>query len=173
MRRRVVVTGMGCVTPIGNTVESMWKSLQEGRSGIDQITHFDASSFPTKFAAEVKDFDLADYVDDAGALRIRRPQQPVRSPPRRRPLTGTPASTSGERPTRFGVYLGAGEGQQDFFLFVKLIAAAQKDGTFDVAEFTRRGLERLNPGSRWSRSRTCRPATWPACSTPRARTPTA
>ena len=48
-------------------------------------------------------------------------------------------------PGRFGIYLGAGEGQQDFFLFMKLIAQAQHDGTFDVAEFTRQGLEQLNP----------------------------
>ena len=65
MRRRVVVTGMGAITPIGNTVDEMWKSLQEGKSGIGSITHFDASHFPTKFAAEVRGFDLGKYVDDA------------------------------------------------------------------------------------------------------------
>jgi len=145
MRRRVVVTGMGCVTPIGNTVESMWKSLQEGRSGIDKITHFDASSFPTKFAAEVKDFNLADCIDAperfeyAGhniRFAIGAATQAVKDA----------GLDSGEHdPARFGVYLGAGEGQQDFFLFMKLIAEAQKDGVFDVAEFTRRGLEQLNP----------------------------
>ncbi len=63
MRRRVVVTGMGCVTPIGNSVEEMWTSLMNGVSGIDYITHFDASGFPTRFAAEVKNFRLGDYVD--------------------------------------------------------------------------------------------------------------
>lgn len=145
MRRRVVVTGMGCITPVGNTVESMWRSLQEGRSGIDRITHFDASSFPTKFAAEVKDFHLTDYIDNperfeyAGhniRFAIGAAVQAVRD-----------AGLEEGRfdPARFGVYLGAGEGQQDFFLFMKLIAEAQKDGQFDVAEFTRRGLEQLNP----------------------------
>lgn len=64
MRRRVVVTGIGAITPIGNTVEDMWKSLQEAKSGIGPITHFDASHFPTTFAAEVKNFDLKNYVDD-------------------------------------------------------------------------------------------------------------
>lgn len=145
MRRRVVVTGMGCVTPIGNTVESMWQALQEGRSGIDKITHFDASSFPTKFAAEVKGFNLADYVDApdrfeyAGAnirFAIGAATQAIRD---------AGLEESQYDPARFGVYLGAGEGQQDFFLFMKLIAEAQKDGVFDVAEFTRRGLEQLNP----------------------------
>lgn len=64
MRRRVVVTGVGCVTPVGNTVAEMWKSLQESKSGIGPITHFDASGFPTKFAAEVRGFELGNYVED-------------------------------------------------------------------------------------------------------------
>ena len=64
MRRRVVVTGIGAVTPIGNSVEAMWESLREARSGIGAITHFDASHFPTKFAAEVKGYDFRQYVDD-------------------------------------------------------------------------------------------------------------
>ena len=65
MRTRVVVTGIGCITPVGNSVDAMWQALQEMRSGVDYITHFDASGFPTQFAGEVKDFDLADYLDDA------------------------------------------------------------------------------------------------------------
>ena len=65
MQRRVVVTGMGMVTPVGRDLESTWSSLQEGRSGVGPITLFDASSFPTRIAAEVKGFDLADYIDDA------------------------------------------------------------------------------------------------------------
>ena len=50
MKRRVVVTGMGCVTPLGNDVESMWQAQKECRNGVGQITHFDASRFPTRFA---------------------------------------------------------------------------------------------------------------------------
>ncbi len=64
MKRRVVVTGIGCITPLGNTVESMWEKLQEGVSGVDDISTFDASNFPTRFAAEVSDFLLEDYVKD-------------------------------------------------------------------------------------------------------------
>src|SRR5690348_11057134 len=66
MRRRVVITGMGAITPIGNDVESMWSVLRAGGSGIGRITHFDASRFPTKIAAEVKNFDLSSYVVDPG-----------------------------------------------------------------------------------------------------------
>ena len=62
MRRRVVVTGIGCVTPVGNSVSAMWRSLQECASGIGPITHFDAAGFPTRFAAEVKHYDLGQYI---------------------------------------------------------------------------------------------------------------
>jgi len=55
MRRRVVVTGIGCVTPLGAQIETVWKNLLAGTSGIDYITLFDASNFPTKIAAEVRD----------------------------------------------------------------------------------------------------------------------
>ncbi|MDI3544653.1 MAG: 3-oxoacyl-[acyl-carrier-protein] synthase [Rikenellaceae bacterium] len=62
-RRRVVITGVGAITPLGNNVEDFWKSLLEGVSGADFITHFDASKFKTKFACEVKNFDPAEYFD--------------------------------------------------------------------------------------------------------------
>src|SRR6266567_5034095 len=55
--RRVVVTGLGAVTPVGNDARSTWQSAVEGRSGIDFIRSFDASGFPVRVAAEVKDFD--------------------------------------------------------------------------------------------------------------------
>jgi 3-oxoacyl-[acyl-carrier-protein] synthase II len=62
-RRRVVVTGLGCVSPVGNTVSQAWANLLAGQSGIGLITKFDASSFACKVAGEVKDFDWAAYLD--------------------------------------------------------------------------------------------------------------
>lgn len=61
-KRRVVVTGLGIVSPVGNTVETAWKAIIEGRSGIGPITHFDASSFGTRIAGEVRDFDPARWI---------------------------------------------------------------------------------------------------------------
>ena len=61
-RRRVVVTGLGCVSPVGNTVADAWDSLLAGRSGIDLITKFDASNFACRIAGEVKGFDLESYI---------------------------------------------------------------------------------------------------------------
>ncbi len=145
MRRRVVVTGMGCVTPVGNSVQSMWDALLSGRSGIDYITHFDASGFPTKFAAEVKDFDLADYVDDPSRFEFAGRNIRFAIGAAVQAMRDAGLEDGMVDPARLGVYLGAGEGQQDFFLFMKLIAEAQQNGEFDVAKFTRLGLEKLNP----------------------------
>ena len=143
MRRRVVVTGMGCVTPIGKSVDTMWSALQKGTSGIDRITHFDASHFPTKFAAEVKGFDLAEYVDDTARFQHtgRNIRYAIGAAVQAVQQSGIGDLSD---PTRFGVYLGAGEGQQDFYLFMRLIALAQRDGAFDMEQFTKYGLQYLN-----------------------------
>ena len=61
-RRRVVVTGLGCVSPVGNTVAEAWANILAGRSGIDLITRFDASAFACKIAGEVRNFDLEPYI---------------------------------------------------------------------------------------------------------------
>ena len=61
--KRVVVTGIGAITPIGNTVEEYWNALIDGRSGAAPITQFDASLFKTQFACEVKNYDPNDFFD--------------------------------------------------------------------------------------------------------------
>src|SRR5213076_248682 len=61
-KRKVVVTGLGVVSPIGNTVDAAWDNLLKGVSGVGPITHFDASVLPTKIAAEVKGFNAADWM---------------------------------------------------------------------------------------------------------------
>ena len=61
--KRVVVTGLGAITPLGNNVEESWENLKQGKSGAAPITHFDASQFKTQFACEVKNFNALDYID--------------------------------------------------------------------------------------------------------------
>ncbi|UCE05004.1 MAG: beta-ketoacyl-ACP synthase II [bacterium] len=70
MKRRVVVTGIGLISPIGVTIEEYWQALINGKSGIDYIKSFDASNFETKFAAEVKNLDVNDYLDRKEARRM-------------------------------------------------------------------------------------------------------
>src|SRR3954463_13921438 len=64
--RRVVVTGMGMVTPVGRDLETTWSALLAGKSGVGPISLFDARTFPTRIAAEVKGFELERYREDAG-----------------------------------------------------------------------------------------------------------
>jgi 3-oxoacyl-[acyl-carrier-protein] synthase II len=71
-RRRVVVTGLGCVSPVGNTVDESWASIVCGQSGIQNITHFDASSFACHFAGEVKGLDLDAYISPKEARTMDR-----------------------------------------------------------------------------------------------------
>ena len=63
-KRRVVVTGLGTINPLANTVENTWNKLLDGVSGIDHITSFDASNLPVTFAGEVKDFDANEYLEN-------------------------------------------------------------------------------------------------------------
>ncbi|MGL4515393.1 beta-ketoacyl-ACP synthase II [Shewanella sp.] len=69
-KRRVVVTGLGLVTPVGNTVDSSWKALLSGKSGIAPITKFDASEFTTRFSGSVKDFDVEQYLTKKDARKM-------------------------------------------------------------------------------------------------------
>ncbi|MBK8524907.1 MAG: beta-ketoacyl-ACP synthase II [Betaproteobacteria bacterium] len=69
-RRRVVITGLGIVSPVGNTVEQAWQNILAGRSGIARITRFDTSAFPVQIAGEVKDFDIGDYLSPKEARRM-------------------------------------------------------------------------------------------------------
>jgi len=71
-KRRVVVTGLGLVTPLGIGVEKTWHALLEGRSGVGKITHFDCSSYPVQIAAEVKDFDPSQYIEQKEIKKMDR-----------------------------------------------------------------------------------------------------
>lgn len=69
-KRRVVVTGMGAVTPIGIGIDNFWKSVKDQKTGFAPITHFDTTDYKVKLAAEVKDFDAKAYVDAKEARRM-------------------------------------------------------------------------------------------------------
>jgi len=136
---------MGCITPIGQTIGDMWKGLMSGASGIGTITHFDASRFPTKFAAEVKNYDLSKYVADPDRyaacgrnirFAIGAAMQAVQD-------AGLDDCSSLD-PSMFGVYLGAGEGAQDFNIFMSIIAESRRGDVVDIGEFARLGMERLH-----------------------------
>src|SRR4051812_33566578 len=127
--RRIVVTGMGMVSPLGHDLESSWSALQEGRSGVGTITLFDAQTFPTRIAAEAPDFRLSDYIEDADRWRehCRNSQFAIAAARMAIDDSGLETYEALDR-TRFGVYLGSGEGQQDFPRFVDLVNQATREG---------------------------------------------
>ncbi len=144
MKRRVVVTGIGCVTPLGTTVASLWENLVACRSGVGLTTLFDASSFPTKIAAEVRDWTVADAGLDANEWEGRGRHTKFAAGAATQAMNDAGVLGTVE-PTRLGVYLGAGEGQQDFDAFSRMMVESLKSGEFDLATFIRSGLAQLDP----------------------------
>ena len=113
--KRVVVTGMGALTPIGNNLEDYWKGLVSGRSGAAPITHFDASKFKTKFACEVKGFDPAQHFDRKEARKIDKFSQ-YAMVVADEAVKDAGITTQNADPDRVGVIWGSGIGGLDTFL---------------------------------------------------------
>jgi 3-oxoacyl-[acyl-carrier-protein] synthase II len=109
--RRVVITGLGTVSPVGNDVESFWKSVREGSSGVGPITRFDTSDFVTKYAAEVKDFDPKERIDRRDARKMDRfSQYSVYAAREAFEQAGLLDKEGAYDPERLGVVLGVGIG---------------------------------------------------------------
>jgi 3-oxoacyl-[acyl-carrier-protein] synthase II len=145
MRRRVVVTGIGMVNPLGHHVDIVWQALRESRSGVGYISIFDASSFPTTIAAEVKNFDISSLLGNtAGSDKWGRHSR-FAVGAAKQAIESSGILDSGIARNRLGVYLGSGEGSQDFFNFTAMMAEGLKAPEFDLAAFMRKGLEILDP----------------------------
>jgi 3-oxoacyl-[acyl-carrier-protein] synthase II len=110
MKRRVVVTGMGAITPVGNDVATTWQSLIAGKSGTAPITKFDASKFPVRFAAEVKGFNPLDYMDRKEAKRADQYTQYAVAASRQAMTDSNLVERNGMDPDRIGVIIGSGIG---------------------------------------------------------------
>lgn len=112
MDRRVVVTGMGAITPIGNNVDEYWKGLKEGKCGIDTITAFDTSDFKVKLAGEVKNYNPEEYFDKRSARRLDKFAQFAMIAAREamKDSKMTKENTDFER---VGVFIGSGMGGLD------------------------------------------------------------
>jgi len=110
MKRRVVVTGMGVITPVGNDVATTWQSLIEGKSGTAPITKFDATKFPVRFAAEVKGFNPLDYMERKEAKRADQYTQYAVAGARQAMTNAGLVERNGMDPDRIGVIIGSGIG---------------------------------------------------------------
>ena len=109
MKRRVVVTGLGVVTPIGNTVDEFWAGIKEGRVGIGPITKFDASEFKVQIAAEVKDFVAKERMDFKAAKRME-PFSQYAVAAAKEAFEDAGLDMEKEDPFRVGVIVGSGIG---------------------------------------------------------------
>ncbi len=145
MRRRVVVTGAGWVTPMGSEIREVWAGLKQGGSGVGYTSIFDASRFPTKIAAEVRDWDISEVGEDPEAWKLRGRHTRFAVGAAKKAIKDSGLLDASFDPTRLGVYLGSGEGQQDFHCFARMMTAALQGEEFDLALFTKAGLEWLHP----------------------------
>ncbi|HUU92227.1 MAG TPA: beta-ketoacyl-[acyl-carrier-protein] synthase family protein [Phycisphaerae bacterium] len=145
MTRRIVITGMGSLNPLGMTVEESWKNLLAGKSGIQPIFIFDAETFPTTFAAQVPDFDLAPYVRDTAVYEQAGRNVRFAATAGRMALQDAGLADGGFDPDRFGIYLGSGEGIVDFITFVTAIAnGTRDDDTVDAVGYAEVSLRQSN-----------------------------
>jgi 3-oxoacyl-[acyl-carrier-protein] synthase II len=145
MKRRVVITGMGSVTPLGLSVEETWKNLIAGKSGIRPIFIFDAETFPTTFAAQVPDFDLARFVRDPSVLAKAGRNIRFAMAAGRMALQDAGLLDGGIDPLRTGIYLGSGEGILDFSTLVDCIAnGTGPDGKVSAVGFAELGFKRYD-----------------------------
>jgi 3-oxoacyl-[acyl-carrier-protein] synthase II len=108
-KRRVVVTGLGLITPVGNDVASTWQNIKSGVSGVGEITHFDATEYGTKFAAEVKDFDATQYIDKKETKKMDRFIQ-LGIAAGMQALDDSALTITSENAARVGVAIGSGIG---------------------------------------------------------------
>src|SRR5687767_15783961 len=115
MKRRVVVTGMGAITPVGNDVATTWQALLDGKSGAAPITHFDASGFPVRFACEVKGFDPLEYMERKEAKRADQFTQYAVGASYQAMRHAGLAEQNGMDPDRIGVIVGSGIGGLKIF----------------------------------------------------------
>ena len=112
MDRRVVVTGLGSITPIGNNVENFWKGIKEGKCGIDTITSFDISNFKVKLAAEVKNYNPEEFLDKRASRRLDKFAQ-FAIIAAREAMKDSGITNENTDMERVGVFIGSGMGGLD------------------------------------------------------------
>ena len=149
MRRRVVITGMGAVTPIGHSVREMFDAQLAGKNGVGPISHFRAKRFPTTFAAEVKHFHLEKLVSNSDRWKDSGLNSRFAAAAAQQALVDAGMLTDRKiDPSRFGIYLGSGEGIQDFEGMVNLLSGNYDPAKrhLDLKGFCRDGLRIFHAG---------------------------
>jgi 3-oxoacyl-[acyl-carrier-protein] synthase II len=143
---RVVITGMGWVTPMGHSIESVWKRLVAGESGISRTTIFDAATFPTSISGEVKDYRLSDFIADLEQHTGAGRNTQFALGACRQAWMAAGLDQSALDLDRVGIYLGSGEGSIDFDAYTAAALTAWKNETncIDDVKWAEVALERMN-----------------------------
>jgi 3-oxoacyl-[acyl-carrier-protein] synthase II len=149
-RRRVVITGIGVISPLGDSPNRLFEALQAGKSGVNPIHRFDASSLPTRFAAEVADFRLADYLPETKLWQDAGLASEFAAAASQLALADAgllPGATGVDR-TRFAVYLGTGEGTQQFDALMGAVAVGYvpQSRSIDSARYAAFATQVYHPG---------------------------
>lgn len=142
LARRVVITGMGAVTPLGNNVAATWQGLKEGRSGVAPITIFNAESFPTRIAGEIKNFNFSKWLN--GAKYMGRNSH-FALEAANEALTDSRLLEKADL-KRVGLYFGAGDSGFDFGQYASVVydSLEKESGSVRIPDYFQNALERLN-----------------------------
>ncbi|QOV88903.1 beta-ketoacyl-[acyl-carrier-protein] synthase family protein [Humisphaera borealis] len=152
---RVVITGIGWITPMGHDIEAVWQRLLRGESGIDRTTLFDAETFPTRISAEVKNFKLSDHLSDLSGHESagRNTQFALAAVAKAWKSAGLPELgdlksqiTNSLDLDRVGIYLGSGEGSLDFGAFTQANLASWKaeSQSHDAVKFAELAMQLMD-----------------------------
>ena len=142
--RRVVITGIGAVTPMASNAEETWKGLVEGRSAVHYTTLFDASTFPSTFSGQVHDEALIERFKDDEVLSHAGRNIKFALVAAEEACADAALADAEVDPRRFGVYLGAGEGPPDWTAFGDILGETWTGSAVDTAAFLKEASVRLN-----------------------------
>ncbi len=144
-RRRVVITGMGAVTPLGNDVKSTWHGLSHGHSGIDKISIFDTQTFPTRIAGEIKQFDFDRWPKKDPELKFMHRNGHFALQAASEAMHDSKLDSHLNH-DRFGIYFGAGDGGFDFPQYCSIVSESILNGeiAIDAATYFQKSQDRLN-----------------------------
>jgi beta-ketoacyl-acyl-carrier-protein synthase II len=152
-QRRVAITGLGLVTPVGNDVAATWHALLAGRSGVAPITHFDASGFPVRIAAEVKEFDPRHAIEDRKLLKFADRSHVLALAAAEEALRDAGIRPEGSDATRWACVVGSGKAGLGFGELVEVHRHCAPDGHFHADRLLTDGFA-MDPLA-FCRSQTC------------------
>ena len=144
-KKRVVITGVGAVTPLGNDVSSTWQGLRQGRSGIRRIQLFNAESFPTKIAGEVKNADLSRWKKTSGEYTHLGRNSLFALEAAAEAMAQAGLKDHPLDPARVGVYFGAGDGGFDFEEYASILSdSLREDASIDTKRYFQHSASRMD-----------------------------